>query len=146
MSTSTSRKRTVFNLTPQELHTLRKLNINVSATVPPRRPSRVGGQSEYAYDLGIYDRYRELHERAKYERSIWLREQRITRAVVAQAVLAQYNPYANASRLGVDAPPPTPAGYEQEWQMLFTPKPKLSPKPSSVVIEHFLGGVKGFSI
>lgn len=145
MSTSTSRKRTVFNLTPQELHTLRKLNINVSASVPPRKPSRVDGQGEYAYDLGIYDRYRDLHERAKYERSIWLRERRITRAVVAQAVLAQYNPYANASRLGVDTPPPTPEGYEQEWQTLFTPKPKLNPQTKTVNTANLPGDLKGFS-
>jgi hypothetical protein len=145
MSTNSSRKRTVFSLTPQELHTLRKLNTSVSATVPPRKPSRVGGQGEYAYDLGIHDRYRELHERAKYERSIWLREQRITRAVMAQAVLAQYNPYANASRLDVDAPPPIPEGYEQEWQTLFAPKPKSSQNSDRVVLEQFPGGLKGFS-
>lgn len=69
-STRPSRKRTVFSLTPKELFELRQLNINVNVTVPPRRPLRSDGfesYHEYSYDLGIYERYRDNHARAKYE-------------------------------------------------------------------------------
>lgn len=139
-----SRKRTVFSLTPQELFELKKLNANVSATVPPGKPRRVGSYSEYAYDMGIYDRYRELHERAKYERSMWLRAHRITRAVVVDAIRTSYKPFENASRLSDEAPPPMPEGYEQAWQTLFAPKPKAP--AVDVGVSMLPGGIRGFSI
>lgn len=145
-TTRSSRKRTVFSLTPQELFELKKLNTNVSATVPPSKPRRAGSSySEYAYDLGIYDRYVNLHERAKYERSVWLREHRVTREVAAAAIRTEYKPYANASRLGDEAPPPMPEGYEQEWQTVFAPKPKPNAPKSNVVESVMPDGLRGFS-
>lgn len=141
-----SRKRTVFSLTPQELFELKKLNTNISATVPPRKPSRAGGSySEYAFDLGVYDRYRDLHERAKCERSIWLREHRITRAVAADATRTGYRPFVNAGRLSDDAPPPMPEGYEQAWQTVFAPKPKPSAPAGAVFVDVLSNGMRGFS-
>ena len=77
-------RRTVFDLQPQELLTLHSLNRSVSATVPPKRPrlsADAGSYSEYELDWGIYERFRDLHARAKAERSDWLRSQRITHKV-----------------------------------------------------------------
>ena len=132
MTTTRKRhKRTVFDLTPQELHTLQQLNLTVSATVPPKRPSRsTGCFSEYALDYGIFERYRDLHERAKRERSEWLKAQRITHKVAAQAALARYKPYARAQALGLVAPP-MPEGYVQAHAALFTPKPRPVVQPQA---------------
>ena len=89
-------RRTVFDLQPQDLLTLHSLNRSVSATVPPTRPrlsADAGSYSEYELDWGIYERFRDLHARAKAERSDWLRTQRITHKVAAQAALCGYQPY-----------------------------------------------------
>lgn len=129
---TTTRKRasrTVFDLTPQELHTLKKLNLNVSATVPPKRPSHRpsdGSYSDYAFDYGIYERYRDLHWRAKYERTDWLKAQRITQKVAAQAALASYRPYIRAAALGLVAPA-MPEDYAQAHAALFAPQPRQMP-------------------
>lgn len=109
------RRRTVFDLSPQELQELYQHNLNVNATVPPRRPARTpndGYYSEYAFDLGIYDRYRDLHARAMSERSAWLRDRRISHKVAEQTALTRYNPYVLADRLGCVAPP-MPEGYAE---------------------------------
>ena len=129
---TTTRKRisrTVFDLSPQELHALRQHNIHVSATVPPKRPSRSAGydnHSDYAFDYGIFEKYRDLHWRAKCERSEWLKAQRITHKVAAQAALARYRPYARAAMLGLVAPV-MPEGYAQAHAALFAPKPRPAP-------------------
>jgi hypothetical protein len=71
---SPQRRRTVFDLSPQELLTLHSLNRSVSATVPPKRPrlsADAGSYSEFELDYGIYERFRDLHARAKAERSDW---------------------------------------------------------------------------
>ena len=125
MPTPTRRRRTVFDLTPQELFELRKLNLNVNATTPPKRPRPTGTYDSYqdfSFDYGIYERYRDLHERAKAERSQWLQSHRITRSVMAQVIQTRYNPYKNATALGFDTPP-LPEGYEEAFQMLFKLKP-----------------------
>ena len=106
------RRRTVFDLTPQELAELRKLNLQVAASVPPKRPSYSTSGSEFSFDYGVYERYRDLHLRAKDVRSAWLCEKRITRKVAAQAVLTNYRPYANAARINCVAPP-MPEGYAE---------------------------------
>jgi hypothetical protein len=116
--------RDVFALTPQELHTLQQLNLTVSATVPPKCPSRsTDCYSDFAFDYNIFERYRDLHGRAKRERSEWLKAQRITHKVAAQTALARYKPYARAQALGLVAPP-MPECYAQAHAALFTPKPR----------------------
>ena len=45
--TTKTRLRTVFDLTPQELHELRQINLAVMATVPPARPRRGSGFNNY---------------------------------------------------------------------------------------------------
>jgi hypothetical protein len=128
---STVRRRTVFDLLPLELKELYRLNLNVSATVPPRRPSRSSSEdyNDYAYDEGIYERYREMHDRAKAERSLWLRTHRITRAVMLDAARVDYDPYAQATRLGLTAPP-VPDGYTEALRAWREPPPP--PVPLSV--------------
>ena len=130
MTTTRKRaRRTVFDLTPQELHTLKQLNLNVSATVPPKRPSRRAGDgsySDYAFDYGIFERYRDLHWRAKSERSDWLKAQRITHKVAAQAALARYRPYTRAALLGLVAPA-MPEGYAEAHAALFPPQARQMP-------------------
>ena len=144
---TTTRKRisrTVFDLSPQELHTLRQHNIHVSATVPPKRPSRSpgdGSYSDYAFDCGIFEKYRDLHWRAKSERSDWLKAQRITHKVAAQAALARYMPYARAAALGLVAPA-MPEGYAQAHAALFAPKPR----PTSVRETRTITGLPGVQI
>lgn len=126
MPTPTRRRRTVFDLTPQELFELRKLNLNVNATTPPKRPRPSGAYDSYqdfSFDYGIYERYRNLHERAKAERSEWLQSHRITRSLMTQIIQTRYNPYKNATALGFETPP-LPEGYEEAFQTLFKPKPK----------------------
>ena len=66
--TAARRRRTVFDLTPQELRELSRLNGYVSASVPPRRPGLSAGR-EFEFDYGIYEKYCELHVWAKAERS-----------------------------------------------------------------------------
>jgi hypothetical protein len=125
MPTPTRRRRTVFDLTPQELFELRKLNINVNATTPPKRPRPSGAYDSYqdfSFDYGIYERYRDLHERAKTERSAWLQSHRITLSVMAQVKQTRYNPYKNAAVLGCVIPP-LPEGYAEAFQALFKPVP-----------------------
>lgn len=85
-ATPKQRRRTVFDLSPQELFDLRKLNVRVSATVSPKRPSYSSSGSEFSFYYGIDERYHDLHLRAKDERSAWLREKRITLKVAALAV------------------------------------------------------------
>ncbi len=128
---STVHRRTVFDLLPLELKEMYRLNLNVSATVPPRRPSRSNSEdyNEYAFDEGIYQRYREMHDRAKAERSLWLRTHRITRAVMNDAYRTDYDPYTNAPRLGLTAPP-VPEGYTDSMRAWREPPPP--PKPLSV--------------
>ena len=106
--TTKTRLRTVFDLTPQELHELRQINLAVMATVPPARPRRGSGfnnYSDYAFDYGIYERYKNNHALAKQNRSDWIRSHRVNRQVVLQAIRTDYNPYAHADRLGLVAPP-----------------------------------------
>lgn len=148
MNTPRRPRRTVFDLSPQELWDLRKLNVRVSATVPPRRPrynSASGDYSEYAFDLGIYERYRDSHDKAKAERSLWLREHRITLDVVRQAVQTNYKPYEHAQRIGLQAPP-MPEGYAQAMaalQAAAAPKPV---PPTEKKTRLLLGGkFEGFS-
>jgi hypothetical protein len=100
---------------------LHSLNRSVSATVPPKRPrpsADAGSYSEYELDYSIYERFRDLHARAKAERSDWLRTQRITHKVAAQAALCGYQPYKRADRLGLEAPP-MPEGYAETFQALL---------------------------
>ena len=126
MSMKTKPRRTVFDLTPQDLFELKRLQNAIHASVPPRKPKRSDGYVsyvEYEYDLGMYERYREIHDSAKYQMTDLLRDLRITSAVAAQAALCRYNPYANAQALGLEAPP-IPLGYQQAHDELFRPKPK----------------------
>ncbi len=126
------RRRTVFDLSPPELFELRKLNRYVNASIPPKRPRDSGGYDSYrdfSFDYGIYERYRDLHDRAKAERSDWLRSHRITRDVMAQAVQARYNPYKYAAAFGWVAPP-MPENYAQTFQQLFQPQPVVAPEPT----------------
>ncbi len=136
-------RRTVFDLSPQELHDLRRLNLQVSATVPPKRPRPSSSGSEFAFDYGIYERYCDLHARAKTERSEWLRAQRITLKVAAHAVLTDYKPYANAARIGRVAPP-MPEGYA-EAQVAVQQAEASRHKPQAKPVEWLPGGLKGFS-
>lgn len=138
------RRRTVFDLTPQELLDLRKLNLQVSATVPPTRPSYTRSGSDFSIDYGIYERYRDLHARAKAERSAWLREKRITRKVAAQAVLTAYKPYANAARIDCVAPP-MPEGYAEALAALKQQAEAPQRKPQVNAVDELPGGLKGFS-
>lgn len=123
MTTNTRHRRTVFDLTPQELKQLHQLNLNVSATVPPRRPRMAGSYANYHdrhFDEGIHARYQEMHARAKLLRSEWLRLYQISHKVVMQAIQTRYNPYAHAARLGLSAPP-VPEGYAdalRQWREL----------------------------
>lgn len=138
------RRRTVFDLSPQELFELHKLNLQVSATVPPKRPSYSPSGSEFSFDYGIYERYRDLHARAKDERSAWLREKRITLKVAGQVVLTDYKPYANAARIDLVAPP-MPAGYAQALAVLQQQAEAARPKPQVSVVDELPGGIKIFS-
>lgn len=124
--TTTRRQPTVFDLTPKDLQELHKLNLNVSASVPPRKPLRSDGytsHNEYEFDYGNYERYREMHERAKAQRAEWLRAHHLTTKIAAQAVKTDYNPYAHADRLGLVAPP-MPEGYAEALKAWREPKPK----------------------
>ncbi len=97
------------------------MNRSVSATVPPKRPrlsADAGCYSEYKLNYGIFERFRDLHARAKAERSDWLRTQRITHKVASQAALCGYQPYKRADRLGLEAPP-MPEGYAETFQALL---------------------------
>lgn len=129
---SITRRRTVFDLTPQELQELYRLNRNVSATVPPRRPRIAPSQGNYHerdFDEGIYARYQEMHALAKAQRSDWLCMHRITRHVMLQAVTTNYNPYAKADRLRLVAPP-EPEGYaeaQQAWRKTKTQPASVPP-------------------
>jgi len=143
-------RRTVFDLQPQELLTLHGLNRSVSATVPPKRPrlsADAGSYSEYELDWGIYERFRDLHARAKAERSDWLRTQRITHKVAAQAALCGYQPYKRAARLGLEAPP-MPEGYAETFlallqklvqarQVARPPKPPAQPLAQPGALQMF---------
>ena len=135
-------RRTVFDLSPQELHDLRRLNLQVSATVPPQRPRPSRSASEFAFDYSIYERYRDLHLRAKVERSEWLRARRITLKVAAHAVLTDYNPYANAARIGRVAPS-MPEGYAQALAGL-TESVEVRDRKAQVQTFDLPGGLKGF--
>lgn len=140
------RRRSVFDLSPQELQELYQHNLNVSATVPPRRPARApsdGSYSDYAFDLGIYDRYRDLHARAKSERSAWLKDRRISHKVAEQAALTGYNPYVLADRLGCVAPP-MPEGYAEALAAWRKSRAKAvqQPLPTQLTLP---GRAKGFS-
>ena len=128
---TTNRRRTVFDLTPQELRELYRLNQNVSATVAPRRPRIAPSYSNYQdrdFDEGIYARYHEMHALAKAQRSDWLRMHRITRNVMLQAVTTNYNPYAKADRLGLVAPP-EPEGYAEAQRAWRAPKTQPASVP-----------------
>lgn len=143
---TSQRRRTVFDLSPQELQELYRHDLNVSATVPPRRPVRSPSDcsySDYAFDLGIYDRYRNLHARAKSERSAWLKDRRISHKVAEQAALTRYNPYALADRLGCVAPH-MPEGYAEALAAWRKPPAKAvqQPLPTRLTLQ---GGMKGFS-
>jgi hypothetical protein len=143
-------RRTVFDLQPQELLTLHSLNRSVSATMPPKRPrlsADAGSYSEYELDYGIYERFRDLNARAKAERSEWLRTQRITHKVAAQAALCGYQPYKRAARLGLEAPP-MPEGYAETFQALLQqllqarqaarrPKPPARPPAQPGALQMF---------
>ena len=139
------RTRTVFDLSPQDLHALYQHNLNVSASVPPRRPRRSSAftQADHAFDLGIYERYRDLHARARSERSAWLKAQGISHKVAAQAVLTDYNPYAQAARIGRVAPP-MPEGYAEAVAAWKNPPPKADLK-SDAKWPTLPGGLPGFS-
>ena len=144
MTTSTRRRRTVFDLTPQELHELREINLAVMATVPPARPRRgpaYDSYSEYAFDYGIYERYQERHALAKQKRAEWIRAHRINRQVVLQAIRTDYKPYAHADRVGLVAPP-MPEGYEQAMLALNPPRPAPKPLPDAAASP---GGPMSFS-
>ena len=45
--TTTRRQPTVFDLTPKDLQELHQLNLQVSASVPPRKPLRSDGYTSY---------------------------------------------------------------------------------------------------
>lgn len=143
------RRRTVFDLSPQDLHALYQHNLNVSASVPPRRPSRSSAftQADHAFDLGIDERYRDLHARALSERSAWLKAQGISHKVAAQAVLTDYNPYAQAARIGRVAPP-MPDGYAEAFAAWRQPPQKTDQKPVPKPQANgptLPGGLQGFS-
>lgn len=138
------RSRTVFDLSPQELFELRKLNVQLSATVPPKMPRYSSSGSEFSFDYGIYERYRELHARAKAGRSAWLREKRITLKVAAQAVQTGYHPYANAARIDCVAPL-MPQGYAEAFAALKEQVEAARPKPQAKPVEGLPGGLRGFS-
>jgi hypothetical protein len=137
-------RRTVFDLSPQELFELRKLNLQVSATVPPKRPSYSTSGSKYSFDYDIYERFRDLHARAKAERSAWLIEKRITLQVAAQAEQTDYRPYANAARIGC-VPPPMPEGYANAIAALQQQAEAAKRKPQLGAANVQPGGPKGFS-
>jgi hypothetical protein len=137
-------RRTVFDLSPQELFELRKLNLQVSATVPPKRPSYSTSGSKYSFDYGIYERFRDLHARAKSERSAWLIEKRITLQVTSQAEQTDYRPYTNAARISCVAPP-MPEGYADALAALQQQAEAAKRKPDMDVMDDLPGGVKGFS-
>lgn len=96
-----------------------------------------------AFDLGIYERYRDLHARARSERSAWLKAQGISHKVAAQAVLTDYNPYAQAARIGRVAPP-MPDGYAEALAAWQKPPQKPAPKPQANG-PTLPGGLQGFS-
>lgn len=147
MHTRTPR-RTVFDLSPQELFDLRRMNLQVIATVPPRRPRRSASSdaAEFMHDDGLYEHYCNLHARARHERAEWLKAQGISLKVAAHAVLTDYKPYEQAQRIGRVAPP-LPAGYAQAYADAFKPVPA---KPSAQSLAKMLppttpGGLQGFS-
>ncbi len=123
---TTARRRTVFDLTPQELRELSRINTVISASVPPRRPGLSSGR-EFENDYGIYERYRDLHAKAKAARADWLREHRLNLTIAAQARSSDYNPYANAGFLGLVAPP-MPEGYAEALLAWRKPTAKTEPK------------------
>lgn len=133
---TTTRHRTVFDLTPQELQELYQLNLNISATVPPRRPRSApscGNFHDRHFDDGIFERYQEMYARAKSQRVDWLRLHRITRKVMLQAIETNYNPYAKASKLGLVAPP-EPEGYAEAQRAWREPKIKSKKALEPLVI------------
>lgn len=145
MPTTSARRRTVFDLSPQELQVLYRHNQNVSATVPPHKPRRSTDTTyaDHAFDAGIYERYRDLHARAKRERSEWLKTHRISHKVAAQAALTHYNPYTHAARIGCVAPP-IPPGYADALAAWHKPAPKDQQK-ARVNVFTLPGGITGFS-
>ena len=118
-------------------------------SVPPRRPSRSSAftQADHAFDFGIGERYRDLHARARSERSAWLKVQGISHKVAAQAALTDYNPYAQAARIGRVAPP-MPEGYAEalaDWRQQpqkADQKPVPKPQANGPTLP---GGLQGFS-
>jgi hypothetical protein len=124
--TTARRRRTVFDLTPQELRELSRLNTVVSASVPPRRPGLSSGR-EFENDYGIYERYRDLHAKAKAARADWLREHRLNLTIAAQAKSTDYNPYAHAGVVGLVAPP-MPEGYAEALLVWRKSKEKTEPR------------------
>lgn len=133
---TTTRRRTVFDLTPQELQELHRVNMQVRATVPPRRPrvaSSYGNFHDRHFDEGIHERYKEMHARAKALLTDWLRTHRITRKVMLQAIKTNYNPYAKAGKLGLVAPP-LPEGYAEAQQAWREPKAKPHAAPATLVM------------
>lgn len=133
---TTTRHRTVFNLTPQELQELYRLNLNIGTTVPSRRPRRApsfGNFHDRHFDEGIYERQQEMYARAKSQRADWLRLHRITRKVMLEAIETNYNPYANASKLGRVAPP-EPEGYAEAQRAWREPKLKSKKALAPLVI------------
>lgn len=71
-----SKRRSIADLTADELQKLKELNRYVCATIPPKRP-----KSAYS-NVTPYDevraRYEEMHCRAKAMRSDWLAAHRMT--------------------------------------------------------------------
>lgn len=137
-------RRSVFDLSPQELFELRKLNLQVSASVPPKRPSYSTSGSEFSFDYGIYERYRDLHTRAKAERSEWLRARRITLQVVSHAAMTDYKPYTNAARIGCVAPP-MPQGYAEALAALQQQAEASRRKQQNKTEHVLLVGAQGFA-
>lgn len=117
-------RRTVFDLTPQELRELARWQLVVSATKPPERPRISAYRSNgmgYEHAMDVYERYRTKHQMAKDQRNDWLKAQGISRKVAGQAILAGYHPYAKAHRIGLVAPP-EPPGYTEALKELFAYK------------------------
>lgn len=124
-TTTTARRRTVFDLSPQELQALYRHNPNISSTVRLRRPRRSAGSTcdDHAFDVGIHERYRGLHVLAKRERSEGLKAQVICHKVAAQAALTHDNPDDHATRISCMAPP-MPAGDAKALAAWRKPAPK----------------------
>lgn len=101
VKTTPSRRaaRTVFDLSPDELRELNRLDSTVSALSPA--PKGNGGD---CYDREIRERYRYLLRTAKANRSAWLKARRISAVVALQAAQTFYDPHANAEYAGLSAP------------------------------------------